>query len=242
MLESIEKLLILQDRDRRLIRLRAEVANIDPQRRLVQNHQAAAEQEFEKARLQSLQFESSRKKLELDAEAKKAQMEKYSAQQWQTKKNEEYRALTHEIDMCKQAIRGLEDEQLGVMEQIEAAEKRLQEAAAVLKKAKADCGVQLTQIAETEARVKKQLGDAEAARAEFAATVDPGTLGRYERILKSKGDRVVVGVERGVCGGCHMRLSRQDVINCQANREIINCPNCGRILYYTSDMDVKAAE
>ncbi len=72
--------------------------------------------------------------------------------------------------------------------------------------------------------------------------MDPSTLDRYERILKSKGDKVVVGVERGVCGGCHMRLSRQDVINCQANREIINCPNCGRILYYTSDMDVKAAE
>ncbi len=154
MLESIEKLLILQDRDRRLIRLRAEVANIDPQWRLVQNHQAAAEQEFEKARQQSLQLESSRKKLELDAEAKKAQMEKYSAQQWQTKKNEEYRALTHEIDMCKEAIRGLEDQQLGVMEQIEVGEKRLQEASAVLKKARADCGVQITQIAETEARVK----------------------------------------------------------------------------------------
>lgn len=242
MLEAIEKLLILQDRDRRLIRLRAEVANIEPQRRLVLNRQAAAEQEFEKARQQSLQFESDRKKLELDAEAKRAQIDKYSAQQWQTKKNEEYRALAHEIEMAKEVIRGLEDQQLAIMEQIEAGEKRLQEAAAVLKKAKADCAVQLEQMAETETRVKKQLADAEAARTEFSATVDESTLARYERILKSKGDKVVVGVDRGVCGGCHMRLARQEVVTTQGEKEIVNCPNCGRILYYTRDMDVKVTD
>lgn len=239
MLEAIEKLLILQDRDRRLIRLRAEVANIDPQRRLIQGRRSGAEQEFEAARQQALRLESERKRLELEVEAKKTQIEKYTAQQWQTRKNEEYKALSHEIQTCKNAIRDLDDQQIAVMEQIEAAEKRVAAATEALRLAKSDSDQQVRQCDETEARLRKQLADAENDRASFATGVDPMLLGRYDRILKSKGDKVVVGVERGVCGGCHMRLARQDVLNAQAAREIAQCPNCGRILYYTSDMDVK---
>jgi predicted nucleic acid-binding Zn-ribbon protein len=242
MLEALEKLLILQDRDRRLLRLRAEVADIEPQRRLVQNRRAAAEESFEKARLTTLRLESERKKLELDADAKKELITKYSAQQWQTRKNEEYKALTHEIEMCKEAIRELEDQQLSLMEQLEAAEAAAKTAAEDLEKARGDCDLQLRQLADTEVRLTKQLKDAEAARAEAAAAIDAQLLSRYERILKSKGGNIVVGIERGVCGGCHMKLSRQDVINTQANREIVNCPNCGRILYYTRDMDVRPSE
>ena len=44
-----------------------------------------------KHRLNSI--ESARKDLELQVEGKKQQIEKYSVQQFQTKKNEEFRAL-----------------------------------------------------------------------------------------------------------------------------------------------------
>lgn len=242
MLEALEKLLVLQERDRRLLRLRAELADVEPQRRLVLTRRTTAEQEFEKSKLLGNQLESERKRLELDVEAKKALIEKYSAQQWQTKKNEEYKALTHEIETCRKGIRDLEDQQLGVMERIEAAEKQTAAATEVLKKARADAEVQLQQCADAEARLRKQLAEAEQTRADAAASVDPFILGRYERILKNRGDKVIVDVERGVCGGCHMKLARQEVINCQASKEIINCPNCGRILYYLPGMDVTAAE
>ncbi len=69
------------------------------------------------------QIESDRKKLELDVEAKKSQIEKYGLQQFQTKKNEEYRALSHEIELCKEAIIKLEDQQIELMEKAEAAQK-----------------------------------------------------------------------------------------------------------------------
>jgi len=242
MLEAIEKLLVLQDRDRRVIRLRAEVADIDPQRRLVQTRRTNAELEFEKARHQAHSLESERKKLELEVESKKELISKYSAQQWQTRKNEEYKALTHEIDACKAAISSLDDQQIAIMEKIEAAERVVATATAALKQAKADSELQLQQMAEAETRLKKQLADAEEARTTAASAIDPILLGRYERILKSKGDKVVVDVQRGVCGGCHMRLSRQNVLDCQADRDIVQCPNCARILYYLPGMDTTAVE
>ena len=43
-----------------------------------------------------------------------------------------------------------------------------------------------------------------------------GARARYERLVKSKGENVVVGVQHGVCGGCHMRLPAQLLVTCQA--------------------------
>ncbi len=242
MLESLEKLLILQDRDRRLLRLRVEIADVEPQRRLVQQRKTGAEQEHESTRHHVLRLETERKKLELEVSSHNEQIAKYSAQQWQTRKNEEYRALSHEIETCREAIRKLEDQQLALMEQIEAGERHLAETTEVLRKAREDSQVQLEQLATTDTRLALQLAEAESSRAEFAKTVEPGLLLRYERLLKSKGGNIVVGIDRGVCGGCHMKIARQDVLNTQASRDITQCPNCGRILYYTRDMDVKPVE
>jgi predicted nucleic acid-binding Zn-ribbon protein len=242
MLEALEKLLTLQERDRRLLRLRAEIAHIEPQRRLVLTRRATAEQEFEKSRLRGHQLESERKRLELEVESKKSQIARYTGQQSLTRKNEEYKALSHEIEMCQDAIRALDDQQLVLMEQMEAAERETATATEVLKRARADADVLLQQYATAEERLQKQLAEAEQERSDSAAGIEPATLSRYERILKNRGERVIVDVQRGVCGGCHMKLARQDVINCQASREIILCPNCGRILYYLPGMDVTPLE
>jgi predicted nucleic acid-binding Zn-ribbon protein len=56
--------------------------------------------------------------------------------------------------------------------------------------------------------------------------------------MKHKGGRVIVGVQHGVCGGCHMKLPPQLVISTQNAQELVTCSNCGRILYYTTDMDL----
>ena len=68
--------------------------------------------------------------------------------------------------------------------------------------------------------------------------MEPVVLGRYERILKTKGDNVLVGVHRVVCGGCHVKLPMQVFLHAKAQIEIASCPNCGRLLYFTPDMDV----
>jgi predicted nucleic acid-binding Zn-ribbon protein len=82
------------------------------------------------------------------------------------------------------------------------------------------------------------LAQLEANREELASAVDEGARSRYERLVRSKGDNVVVGVEHGVCGGCHMKLPPQLLVSCQGEKELVGCSNCGRILYYTRDMDL----
>src|SRR5579872_116472 len=124
MLESIEKLLILQDRDRHILRLRDELARIEPERQMLSAKAAGAQTSLEAAKHRGKQIESDRKKLELEVETKKQQIEKYALQQYQTKKNDEYRALATEIEHCREAITKLDDQQLELMEQAEAAQKQ----------------------------------------------------------------------------------------------------------------------
>jgi hypothetical protein len=242
MLEVIEKLVILQDRDRRLIRLREELAHIPAERQQLQAKATAGQASLDSAKQKGKQIESDRKKLELDVDAKKQLIEKYSLQQFQTKKNEEYKALAHEIEMCKEAIFKLEDQQLELMEQAEHAQKQVVAATQSTNEAKKTIDGRLADIAAREANLKKELAELEANRQELASAVDETVCARYERLLKHKGSNVVVGIQHGVCGGCHMQLSRSTIVTCQAEQEIVTCTNCGRILYYTRDMDLAVAE
>ena len=97
MFEVIEKLLILQDRDRKIRRVEQELGHIGPERDTLRTKAATTQTQLDAAKLHVKQIESDRKRLELDVESKKTQIEKYANQQLQTRKNEEYRALAHEI-------------------------------------------------------------------------------------------------------------------------------------------------
>ena len=241
MLPVIENLLVLQDRDRKVMRVEAELANIGPERTSFENRAKQAQARLDLAKNKVKQIESNRKKLELDVEGKKGQIEKYSLQQFQTKKNEEYRALAHEIEMCKEAITKLDDEQIVFMEQAEVANKEAaevgKETAAILK----DVEIAKAALADKEVRLTRELAELKSDYDRLAGAVEEGVRDKYIRLRKQRGATTVVGVDRGICGGCHMKLPMQIVLSCQAQQEIVTCPNCSRILYFTPEMDFAVA-
>jgi len=242
MLEAIEKLLVLQDRDRKIRRIENELAHVEPERQTFKGKTAATQAQLENARLRGKQIESDRKRLELDVEAKKTQIERYANQQLQTRKNEEYRALAHEIETCKADIMKIEDQEIELMEKAEQAAKDVARFTREFEAAKKLADDQVGQLGEREKNLQKELAELQSNRAELAAAVDEGVRARYERLVKSKGENILVGVNHGVCGGCHMKLPAQVLVACQAEQEVVACTNCGRILYYTRDMSLAVTE
>ncbi len=238
MLDVIEKLLVLQDRDRKLIQTKEELAHVGPERHELQTRASGTQAKLDAAKLRGKQIESDRKKLELDAEAKQQQIDKWATQQLQTKKNEEYKALQHEIDHGKQVISGIEDQELELMEKADVAQKEILEAQKLAAEAKKVVDAKVSDLDAREKNLQADLAKLESNRAELAAVVDEEARTKYERLLKNKGGNVVVGISHHSCGGCHMKLDRGTVVQCQANQEIVTCNNCGRILYFTRDMDL----
>jgi predicted nucleic acid-binding Zn-ribbon protein len=242
MLDSIEKLLVLQDRDRKIHRAQQELAQIAPERESLRAKAGSTQAQLDAAKNRVKQLESERKQRVLEVEAKKSQIEKYANQQLQTRKNEEYKALAHEIEMAKAAIYQIEDAEIVLMEQAEAAQKELARATAEANEAKKLADTQVAELGQREENFKKELAALQSGRAELAAAVDEVARSRYDRILKSKGDNAVVGIDHGVCGGCHMKLQQQLIVTCQAQKELVICSSCGRILYYTRDMELTAGD
>ena len=242
MLETIEKLLILQDRDRKIHRVQQELAQIAPERETLRARAATTQTQLDAAKNRVKHIESERKQRDLEVEAKKSQIEKYANQQLQTRKNEEYKALAHEIEMAKEAIFKIEDAEIVLMEQAEAAQKEVIRATLEANEAKKLADTLITELGQREENFKKELAALQSGRAELASAVDESARNRYDRLLKSKGDNAVVGIDHGVCGGCHMKLQAQLIVSCQAQKDIVTCSSCGRILYYTRDMQLAAAE
>ena len=242
MLEAIEKLLILQDRDRKIRRLQTELAHIEPERQTLKTKASGAIANLETGKLRVKQLESDRKRLELDVDAKQQLIAKYANQQLQTRKNEEYKALAHEIEMCKADITKIEDQEITLMEQAEAAQKDVMRLTAEANEAKAHADKLVTELGEREKNLQKELTGLQSDRNQLAEAVEEGTRGRYERLTKTKGDNVLVGINHGVCGGCHMKLPTQVLVATQANQELVTCINCGRILYYTRDMALAGSD
>ncbi|GIT38740.1 MAG: hypothetical protein Ct9H300mP7_6610 [Verrucomicrobiota bacterium] len=102
-----------------------------------------------------MQLEVRRKDLENEVESRKEQIRKYSQQQLETKKNEEYQALGREIDHTRQAISEIEDRELELMEQQDAFKTKLADAERAAEEAKASEATTLSNLDEREKNIER---------------------------------------------------------------------------------------
>jgi len=232
MLPELEQLLILQDRDKKIRTLKQELKAAPLERKELDAKLATATAQLEAAKQKSKELEVEKKNLELSAQSKRDSIAKFRNQQFQTRKNEEFQALTNEIKRYEGDIQGIEDHELEVMEQIEQSKIALAASEKEFAQSKAQIAQQVADLDSKAKALQGQLNEIETDRAELAANVEEDLLDRYTRIFHNKGE-AVVAVEHGVCMGCHMSLTPQTVHRVKAEKEIVHCEQCSRILFYT---------
>lgn len=232
MLDAIEQLLVIQDRDRKLKSLLVEKKALPGEKLLLEKALVDAKARLEAARMKLKENEVARRKLELDVEQKQTSIGKFKSQQMQTRKNEEFQALSNEIKRFEGDVVGLEDQELELMEEAERLKRVVEETEKRFQAEKTQIETALRAGEEKVGALDKRIAELEAERASLAKEVDEDTLDRYERLFKSKGDLAIVGLTKEVCGGCHMRLPLQTSLKVKAEQEIVHCDQCGRILYY----------
>jgi predicted nucleic acid-binding Zn-ribbon protein len=232
---TIEALLVLQERDARVAALTAELDSLPRQIAAVDAEVAVRTAKFDELKNRTRQIEADRKKIDLDVQSKQVAISRYRAQQQQTRKNEEFAALNHEIEHTEKEISTLEDSELELMEAYDKglavvgeAQKELLQFQDKAKHKKADLEKR------TAALAAERIG-AEEKQAAAEKMVPEDVLPRYRRILKSKKDVAIVPVRGGACGGCHMKLTSQTVLTARAAEHLVACENCGRLVYWTEE-------
>jgi predicted nucleic acid-binding Zn-ribbon protein len=231
MIAEIEKLLILQSCDQALRAVTAELAALPAEKAARDRELQAADQRLEAARSRQREIEVERKKLEVEARAKRDQIVRYKTQQLETRKNEEFAALRHEIESAEKAVTELEDRELVLMEEAEALAPSLRAAQEAHAAERARVESHMASLAGRGEDLEGRRGKLEADRPALTAGLDEDLLDRYERLFKTKNGLALTTVEHEVCEGCHMKVTHQAILEVKAEKEIVGCPQCGRLLY-----------
>ncbi|MFQ3224522.1 MAG: putative nucleic acid-binding Zn-ribbon protein [Lentimonas sp.] len=229
---QIEKLLIVQHRDVSLLKIEQDLARIPIERAMIESAIADEEANVEAARKSLIAKEVERKDLDLEVQSKETSLQRFRTQQVEVKKNDEYRALTHQIEQTEAEISSLEEREIGLMLDIDVAKEAFEaEKAVILIRIE----VQRKEIALLTERVNHLSASVDAARAEVAASrvgVDTDYIEQYDRVKKMvKRAPYLAKIEAQKCAGCHLRVSNEVSRGAQDAGEPHFCDQCARMVY-----------
>jgi len=228
---QLEQLLVLQDRQQKIRQFENEIRTLPLQRRSLEAQLAASIAGVDTLKQKGRQLEIDRKKLELDVGTRTETISRLRTQQYETRKNDEFQAMGHEIERYENEIRKIEDEELELMEQAEKIKTQLEGEEKKAAATKESISRQMKDLEEKSRTLEARLQEVTAQRAELAAKIDEDLLNRFDRLFASKGDAAVVALEHEVCTGCHMKVTTATSMHVKAGKEIVSCEQCGRILY-----------
>jgi hypothetical protein len=228
---DIERLLIVQEIDVEIRRLREDLARYPDWRK---THVAAIERERQRladgeGRL--LELEKRIRASDLALREARDRMRKLLSQQSRVKTQKEYDALTSEIQQTEAKIAQADDTGLEALAEQEAEQDRVKETRAALERKEQEHRGEMDRLAARERDRTDLLNLCVERRSQAAAQVSASALHRYGRLSSSFPGNCVVPVQEGNCAGCFMRviacrlqeLGRDDAIN--------ECDSCHRFLY-----------
>jgi predicted nucleic acid-binding Zn-ribbon protein len=228
---ELEQLLVLQDRQQKIRQIQAEIKTLPLERSHLESQLAASAAGVDTLKQKARHVEIERKKLELDVGTRTESISRLKTQQYQTRKNDEFQALGHEIERYENEIRKLEDQELELMIEADKLKAEVEAAEKSARATKDTISRQLTDLETKSKALGSQQQELETEREALATQIDADLLDQFERLFNSKGDAAVVAVEHGVCTGCHMKVTTATASRVKAGKEIVSCVNCGRILY-----------
>ena len=219
----MEKLLELQVIDLKIEALKKREEEIPKQKRKfnIQRERLKKELEESEDRYKKLQLEQ--KDCEGEIDLKQEDIRKKDGQLLQVKKNDEYQALLHEIDMIKKQIGIKEERIIAIMLETD-------EQTAIQN----ECGKIDAELAEAIAECR----GFEEQRKPVLDSIDRELVSRYARIRKAKKTGPAIVPLRGEsCSGCNMAVTAQVVNEILAGERVHVCRHCGRILYNNDNVN-----
>ncbi len=231
MLPQLTQLLQLQERDQLISQLKKDLKDVPKLKAAAETKLAGDQAAVAKAKEGVQGIEVKIKEVELDVQTRETTIKRLQDQQFETRKNDEFKALGHEIERYQAEVSDLETKELEFMELLDAAKAALGEANVRLKECEGRVAADIQVLSDRSTAVEARLKETEAERVGLAAPIGPEELALYDRLFKKKGDSAVVPLKNGACGGCHMKNVMSTIQQLRQDERLIQCENCGRILY-----------
>jgi predicted nucleic acid-binding Zn-ribbon protein len=233
---DLEILFKLQQIDERLLRKQREIETYE--RRLAERKAAmgALSTRIEELAARRKQLVSDRAFAERRMSDRQELMRERKKRAGNVRNEKEMRASHDEVESLREEISSVETEVLTLMEQVDAIESQID---GVRKEYKDLEEADHRDVAAEAARIDGLRDDLAAIRTERSAAtagVSAGLLRKYDTVLQRRNGVAVVTVADGrTCGGCHMQVPPQALIEIRRSASVQVCPNCQRILYVPAE-------
>jgi len=230
MKQWITDLLALQEIDMRIRGLRTRLTIIPEEMSKLEKEITIEKGKLDRAKESFVGIELEIKKRESAIKDQNETMKKYNTQSAQIKKNDEYRAMMHEIENVRDKISDIETEQLGYMDKIEAAKNAFKSEEKLFKDREKAITEEINELKELDGKLKAEIEKQNSLREEFSSKISPDLLSIYKRLIGKKSGTPLVDVHQGICGNCHLKLTPQTVNSVRKEMQVF-CDNCGHLLY-----------
>lgn len=145
--------------------------------------------------------------------------------------------MTSELASLERRISTLEDEELEVMERLEAAQGELEKAEEVSRAVEQRVADLEAERDEQFAAIDGERAEAAAGRAPLAGQIPDDLLALYERLRTQKGGVGAALLRARECGGCRLTLDHAELatLKTASPDEVVRCEECQRILVRTDE-------
>jgi len=143
-------------------------------------------------------------------------------------KEEKRKDLVLQIDNYKKKIEDLE-------EQKHKRSKAIKSDEASLESLKKDLTEEDDYISSNREKKINELNDMKNKKNHTLENIGDEIIEKFDRIFQNKGDLAIVPVYKNYCSGCNMILPFSLINKVRAQKEIIFCPYCSRMLYFSED-------
>lgn len=229
---QIEKLLIVQHHDVSLLKIEQDLARIPFERQGIEATIANERANIEAARQTLIAKEVARKDLDLEVQSKEAALLRFRTQQAEVKKNDEYKALTHQIEQVEADIASLEEREIELMLNIDHTKELFESEKAGIQAQIEARRLEIDVLAEREVNLTASVEADRAKVAESRVGVDDTYLEHYDRVKQMvKRAPYLALIESHKCSGCHLRVSNEVSRAALNAREPHFCDQCARMVY-----------
>lgn len=181
------------------------------------------------------ELEKERNKKEKELEVDKDKIRKLEAKLHEVKTNKEYQASLKEIEAAKATNDRTEEDVLVLMDKAEDIRKDYNTSLQHLKKREKEIETEKAEIEKEMQSMDKIITELKTARNKLLSVVNDDLKSIYMVLVEKRSGVAVVNVKGGVCLGCFMNIPPQLYIEVTKNKELIQCPSCNRILYFSEN-------
>ena len=239
-LKQIEQLISLQKVDDEIHGIKQELEGAPKEVENLRTRFAETADQRSRQQDKMAHLRDQEKRLGIEIEDDSARIKKSKGKLMAAGNSKEYHAMVREMDSLERINRTREEEKAALLEEVSRQSSLLAEVEALYLSLENELNASEAGLQARVSAAEASLTDLQLKRGSTSKDVPAPVFARYEFIRERLEHPVIVPVSGGICSGCHIAIPPQNFIELQKAAQILSCPNCQRLMFWSEHFNAPA--